>query len=229
MHRVESRLFGITFPSDWSVPIKLRETCCSLIFRVSLVENRTDSSRPAGSLASNAWLSCRRLRLFKVVGFWSYDSATFNRNRDDEFSRRFLNWLLVTARRDCWRRLHEWLRRCCVRFVRIIRRLTWERIPAKKIGVVASQSTLIVIEAYLCELVVEVRWYAGGFWTCTACSLAWGSKLVERLCNVKDAYVVGGCSRIGALRKSGTWFCISLENLDDDASTYTIEKEIVEQ
>lgn len=46
------------------------------------------------------------------------------------------------------------------------------------------------------------------------CSLACGSKLVAR-CACMDIGVNGvaiECSEIGALRKSGTWCCISVEN-----------------
>lgn len=128
---MKPRFFGIAFTSDWSVSIKFRKsTCCGFIFRILLVENRTDSSWSADSFASDAWLRCGWFRCLKTVRLRCNDAASFNRNWDDKFSRRFFNRLLI--RWDCWRGLHEWLSGCCVRFVWFICRLTWKGVPLKE-------------------------------------------------------------------------------------------------
>lgn len=151
MNRMESRLFRIIFTSYWCMTMNFREASarCEILLRVTLTEDWTNSFRSTDSL---------RLRLLDIAGtcaaavhFWSYliwtetwqweilslkmgskipyNSTALNRDRNNEFSWRFLNWLLITAcRSDCWRWLYKWLRWCCcVWIIRLISWLTWKR------------------------------------------------------------------------------------------------------
>lgn len=130
MHWMEARLFCVAFATNRSVTMDFGESAARLILRIFFAENRADSSWSADSLAAHARLCGGWFRLLEIVRLRSDDPAAFNGNRDDKFSRWFLNWLFVIARRDGRRRLHEWLSWRRVWLVRIVCRLARERIPA---------------------------------------------------------------------------------------------------